>query len=257
MELIDTHAHLYLPEFDYDRKLVVEKAISSGVNLMLLPNIDVLSIHGMLELCQTFPDHCRPMIGLHPTSVKEDYREQLTIIENNLHNQKFIAIGEIGIDLYWDKTFLEQQMDALSMQIDLARKFSLPLVIHCRESFDEIIKIIQLKYDGSPYSGVFHSFPGTPEQANRVIEFGFKIGINGVVTFKNSKQKEVVEAIPLEHLILETDAPYLTPVPFRGKRNESSYLCYIAQQIADIKMIPVTEVAECTTKTSSLLFKLD
>jgi len=257
MELIDTHTHLYLPEFDNDRHAVVEKAIAEGVNLMLLPNIDSQSITGMLSLCKTFPGHCFPMIGLHPTSVREGYQEELKTIETFLQNKQFIAIGEIGIDLYWDKTFVREQVMAFSYQIDLARKFSLPIVIHCRESFDEIMEIIREKYDGQPYSGVFHSFPGDAAQAKQVIEFGFKIGINGVVTFKNSKQKGVVSEIPLEHILLETDSPYLTPAPYRGKRNESSYIIHIAQQIADIKNVPVAEVAGITTTNSKLLFKLD
>ena len=257
MEFIDTHTHLYATEFDADRQMVVERAIASGVSRLLLPNINSQTIDDMLSLCKTFPEHCLPMMGLHPTSVTEDYRKELATVEACLPNNRFVAIGEIGIDLYWDKTFLEQQLDAFSFQIDLARKFSLPIVIHCRESFEEVIKIIREKFNGDAYSGVFHSFPGTAEQAKQVIEFGFKIGINGVVTFKKSSQREVIEATPLEHIILETDAPYLTPVPFRGKRNESSYLIYIAQYIADIKKVPVTEVAAITTNTSRTLFKLD
>jgi TatD DNase family protein len=224
---------------------------------MLLPNIDLTTVKAMLNLCEAFPSHCLPMIGLHPTSVKDDYHEQLSEIETYLENNLFIAIGEVGIDLYWDKTFLDQQLEAFAFQIDLARKYSLPLVIHCRESFAEIIEMIRNKYNGVSYSGVFHSFPGTTEQAKEVIALGFKIGINGVVTFKNSKVKEVVHEIALEHILLETDAPYLTPVPKRGERNESAYLIYIAQQIAEIKKIPITEVARTTTQTSKILFNLD
>jgi TatD DNase family protein len=256
MEFIDTHTHLYATEFDTDRQMVVERAISSGVSYMLLPNINSHTVEDMLRLCKVFPEHCLPMIGLHPTSVNEDYQKELAIVEACLPDKRFIAIGEVGIDLYWDKTFLKQQLDAFSFQIDIARKHSLPLVIHCRESFEEIIKIVREKFNGDAYSGVFHSFPGTAEQAKQVIDFGFKIGINGVVTFKKSGQRELVEATPLEHIILETDAPYLTPVPYRGKRNESSYLTYIAQQIADIKKVSVAEVAKTTTNTARILFKL-
>jgi TatD DNase family protein len=257
MEFIDTHAHLYMSQYNEDRSKVVEKAITSGVSFMLLPNIDIRSIQGMLELCDANPGNCFPMMGLHPTAVKKNYREQLKTIEAFLKEREFIAIGEVGIDLYWDKSFLEQQIDAFSFQIDLARKYSLPLVIHCRESFDEILKVIQAKYNGSPYSGIVHSFMGSPEQAEQVIELGFKIGINGVVTFKKSAQQELVRDIALEHIVLETDAPFLTPMPYRGKRNESSYLIYIAQQIAEIKKITIDEVAGITTKTAKSLFKLN
>jgi TatD DNase family protein len=257
MELIDTHTHLFLPEFENDQVPVIERAKSAGVGKLLLPNIDVSTINAMQNLCNIFPEYCFPMIGLHPTSVKQDYPEQLKRIETLLQKNQFIAIGETGMDLYWDKTFIREQRISFEIQIDWTRKYSLPLVIHCRESFAEIIEIIKNKHDGSLYSGVFHSFPGNPEQADEVISLGFKIGVNGIVTFKNSKLMEVVQKISLENILLETDSPYLTPVPMRGKRNESAYLVYIAQKIAEIKDIPLAEVARVTTLNAKKLFKLD
>ena len=264
MELIDTHTHLFSSEFDNDRPQVVERAKALGVTKMLLPNIDLSTIDAMLQMCSSFPDNCFPMIGLHPTSVKEDFQEQLESIETYLKKQTFIAIGEVGIDLYWDQTFLKQQREAFAFQVDLSRSYSLPLVIHCREStanertcFDNIIEVLRNKNNGSSYSGVFHSFPGNPEQAQEVIAMGFKLGINGIVTFKNSKLKEVVSSVALEHLLLETDSPYLTPVPYRGKRNESAYLVHVAQQISEIKNVPLADVAQTITQTSKRLFNLD
>ena len=256
MEFIDSHAHLFATEFDEDRSLVVERAIHEGICKMLLPNIDKDTIEPMLELCKAYPDYCFPMIGLHPTSVKEDYKDHLAIIEKYLESHRFVAIGEVGIDLYWDKTHLPQQQEAFVYQIELARKYSLPLVIHSRESFVEIVEILHKLRNGSSYSGVFHSFSGNAAQANEAIELGFKIGINGVVTFKNSTLGEVISNIPLQHLLLETDAPYLTPVPKRGKRNESAYIPYIAAKIAEIKGIAIEEVGKVTTLAAKTLFKL-
>lgn len=256
MDFIDTHTHLYLPDFDADRTLVVERAIHSGINKMLLPNIDSYSIASMLDLCSKFPLHCFPMIGLHPTSVKDDYQTHLEDVSKYLSSHQFIAIGEVGIDLYWDKTYFAQQCDAFRYQVELARKHSLPLVIHSRDSFDEILEILETLYQGTQFSGVFHSFSGDADQAKRVIDMGFKIGINGVVTFKNSTLGDAVREIALEHLLLETDAPYLTPVPYRGKRNESSYIPFVAGKIAEIKGITIEEVAKVTTQTANALFKL-
>jgi TatD DNase family protein len=257
MEFIDSHTHLYLKEFEEDRVAVVQRAIKRGIRKMLLPNIDKSFTESMLALCQAFPENCFPMMGLHPTSVKNDYEDQLSHVKAMLSSGKFVAIGEIGIDLYWDKTFFSQQCNAFALQIDLAREYSLPLVIHCRESFAEITTILREKQNTFIYSGVFHSFSGTPDQAMEAIALGFKLGINGVVTFKNSKLGAVIEEIGLEHFLLETDAPYLTPVPHRGKRNESSYLIYTAQKIADIKKITIQEVARVTTQTTTSLFKLN
>jgi TatD DNase family protein len=256
MELIDTHAHLFLPDFEEDYSQVMERALQTGVRKILLPNIDASTIDAMLKLCSLYPDFCYPMIGLHPTSVKEDYAKHLNEIKKILDLHQFIAIGEVGIDLYWDKTFLSQQREAFIDQIDLARKYSLPLVIHSRESYHEILEILHCCDNGSPYSGVFHSFSGNTEQANEVIEMGFKLGISGVVTFKNSGIAEVIRNISLENIVLETDAPYLTPVPNRGKRNESCYLVYIAEKIAEIKDLTAMEVGRVTSKNANTIFKL-
>jgi TatD DNase family protein len=256
MEFIDSHTHLYLPEFDADRSMVIENAIHAGVNRMLLPNVDIHSVEPMLAMCKTYPDNCIPMVGLHPTSVKADFMDQLTVLEKHLNTTKFIAIGEVGIDLYWDKTFLSQQEEAFAFQIDLSRKYSLPLVIHSREAFSEIATILHRKCQSEPYVGVFHSFSGTIEQAFEIIALGFKIGISGVVTFKNSKMDEVVRNIPLKHILLETDSPYLTPIPKRGQRNESAYIPYIAQKISDIQGVALEEVARITTLSTKVLFNL-
>ncbi len=256
MEFIDTHTHLYLPDFKIDSSKVIEAAFSAGVNTLLLPNIDIESIDPMLLLCKQYPLNCFPMIGIHPTSIKYNYMELIDNVKDRLKRHKFIAIGEVGIDLYWDKTFYIQQCEALIAQLALAREYSLPVVIHSRESFTEIIKILNENKNDLPYNGVFHSFSGNTDQALEAISLGFKIGINGVVTFKKSTANVVVRDIPLEALLLETDAPYLTPVPFRGKRNESSYIPYIAQKIAEIKQLSIEEVARVTTCNAKALFNL-
>jgi len=257
MEFIDTHAHLFLPEYDEDQPMVIKRAIEAGIDKMLLPNIDEASIVPMLELCKAFPANCFPMIGLHPTSVKDDYQEHLRTIEKYLQTHTFVAIGEIGMDLYWDKTYLAQQSEAFAFQVGLARKYSLPLVIHSRDAYAETIEVLNRESRNLPYSGVFHSFPGNAEQAKEVIALGFKIGINGVVTFKNSKIVDVVRKIPIEHILLETDAPYLTPVPKRGQRNEPYYILNIAEKIAEIKQTSLAKVAQITTQSAKTLFKLN
>jgi hydrolase, TatD family len=257
MEFIDTHTHLFLSDFEEDCSAVITRAIAAGVSPMLLPNIDKETIAPMLAMCNNFPANCFPMMGLHPTSVKEDYKEQLEIIESELQKHKFVAVGEVGIDLYWDKTFFDQQCEAFAYQIELARKFSLPLVIHCRESFDEILDVLRANKNSSLYSGVFHSFSGNIEQACEVIQMGFKIGINGTITFKNSKLGDVIRELDMEHLLLETDSPFLTPVPKRGQRNESSYIQYVAQKIADVKEVSLEEVARVTTSNAKSLFNLN
>jgi TatD DNase family protein len=256
MEFIDTHTHLFLSDFDSDRSKVIEQAFDAGVKSLLLPNIDSNSIAGMMQLCEQYPGRCFPMIGLHPTSVKSDYKEQIGIIKDHLKFQKFIAIGEVGIDLYWDKSFFTQQCDAFLTQMELAREYSLPVVIHSRDSFDEIIDILKKNRTSYSYKGVFHSFTGTLEQANEAISLGFRIGINGVVTFKNSSLGEVLKEVSLEHLLLETDSPYLTPAPHRGKRNESSYVVYVAKKIAEIKQLTIEEVALTTTNNAKTVFNL-
>ena len=256
MIFIDTHTHLYLNEFSDDLNQVVEKAINKGVKYMLLPNIDSTSIEKMLKLCQTFPDNCFPMIGLHPTSVKSNFENELKIVENYLAKSNFYAIGEIGIDLYWDKTFYKEQLEAMRFQIHLAKERNLPIVIHSRNSFDEVFTVLsELKFP--EMRGVFHCFSGSVDQAKKVIaELGFKLGIGGVVTFKNSGLDKVVKEIDLKDIILETDSPFLAPLPFRGKRNESAYTIIIAEKIAAIKNIAIEEVANETTNTALELFKL-
>lgn len=256
MIFIDTHTHLYLDEFSDDLNQVVEKAINKGVKYMLLPNIDSTSIEKMLKLCQTFPDNCFPMIGLHPTSVKSNFENELKIVENYLAKSNFYAIGEIGIDLYWDKTFYKEQLEAMRFQIHLAKECNLPIVIHSRNSFDEVFTVLsELKFP--EMRGVFHCFSGSVDQAKKVIaELGFKLGIGGVVTFKNSGLDKVVKEIDLKDIILETDSPFLAPMPFRGKRNESAYTIIIAEKIAAIKNIAIEEIANETTNTALELFKL-
>lgn len=254
MLITDTHTHLYLEQFDEDRSAVVERAIQKGVEYMLIPNIDSKSIDAMLDLCNQYPKNCYPMIGLHPTNVFQDYEDELKIIETFLHNQCFCAIGEIGIDLYWDKTFAKEQEIAFKYQIDLAKKFDMPIVIHSRESMNEIFKVLE-EMNLPEVKGVFHCFSGSIEDANRAIEMGFLLGIGGVVTFKNSKLPSIIEKIDLKHLLLETDAPYLTPAPYRGKRNESAYTYYVAEKIAEIKKIPIETVAEVTTNNAKQFFR--
>jgi len=255
MQLIDTHTHLYLPEFDADRDEVVKRAIESGVVSMLMPNIDVDSVDTMISAEKRYPGICHSMIGLHPTSVKSDYLSQLDSFEKLIPEHKFIAIGEIGIDLYWDKTHLEGQLISLRRQIAWAIDSGLPVVIHSRESFPEVFGILN-EFEGRGLSGVFHAFAGTSEDAKKAIGMGFMLGIGGIVTFKNSGLEKTVKEIGPENLILETDSPYLSPDPFRGKRNESSYLCLINRKIAEIFGMAEEDIAKITTENSLRLFKL-
>ncbi len=253
MEFYDTHTHLYAQEFDDDREKVMESAEKLGVRRFYLPNIDSSSINPMLELEKRYPGRCFPMMGLHPCSVKENYLQELTLVEDWLEKRKFCAIGEVGIDLYWDKTFLIQQQEAFRRQINWALQYKLPIVIHCREAFDPIMEIIS-GYPGC-LRGIFHCFSGSLDQAWQVLELGnFKLGIGGVLTFKNAGLDKVVEQIELKNLVLETDAPYLAPVPHRGKRNEPGYLFNVARQLAVIKNIPIEEVAQITTQNALEVF---
>jgi TatD DNase family protein len=257
MIFCDSHAHLYLEEFDGDRNEVVRRALDAGVRYMLLPNIDSGSVSQLLELSARHPSACLPMMGLHPTSVKENYPEELTLVEQSLaapgHN--FCAVGEIGIDLYWDKTFESQQRDAFSRQLDLALRHNLPVAVHTRNSFDLTADLIESKQN-LKLKGVFHCFGGNLAQAQRAIRLGFMLGIGGVLTYKNSGLQKVVEHIGLEHLLLETDAPFLPPVPHRGERNESSYIPLIAAKIGEIKRVPLETVARVTTENAQRLFRL-
>jgi TatD DNase family protein len=255
-EYIDTHAHLYLPEFDADRQNRVETAVYRGVKRILLPNIDSTTIEPMNELAEQFPGICYPMMGLHPTSVKENYREELDRVKREISQRKYCAVGEIGIDLYWDKSHLKEQILAFSEQLDLALKFNLPVAIHARESFDEILDILN-GYKNKGLRGVFHAFTGTVEIAQDVISRGLLLGIGGIITYKKSFLPDVIRETDLSHIILETDSPFLTPVPFRGKRNESSYIPYIAEAIGRIKDMSAEEVGRVTTDNASKLFQLD
>lgn len=255
MQFIDTHTHLYLPEFDQDRDLVIKNAIDYNVQKMLLPNVDSTTINPLMDLAKKYPSNCFPMIGVHPTSVGEEYQKELDIVESWLKKEKFIAIGEIGMDLYWDKTFQKQQVEVFRRQLYLAKKYNLPVVIHARESFDEIFKIVDEEADDR-LTGVFHAFTGTVEQANQIIEWGFMMGIGGIVTFKNAGLDKVVRNIDINHIILETDSPYLAPVPKRGKRNQSAYIRHIAEKIALIKEISIEKVANITTDNAKQLFRL-
>ena len=255
MIFTDTHTHLYLEQFDDDRETMVKRAIDAGVKYMLLPNIDSQTIAPLLELCAAFPQSIFPMIGLHPTDVKENYEEELRVVKTNLDKGTWYAIGETGMDLYWDKTFVKQQKIALRQQISWAKQYKLPIVLHVREAFDEVFEIIDDTID-EKLTGVFHCFTGNLEQAERIIDWGFKLGIGGVLTYKNSGLDKVVQDIPLQHLLLETDSPFLSPKPFRGKRNESAYLINVAQKLAEIKKVPLSVIAEITTQNAVSLFKL-
>ena len=258
MILTDTHTHLYSEAFDDDRGVLIQRALQVGVKRFFLPNIDSTSIEKMLSLKNQFPERFFPMIGLHPCSVKENYKHELSLVEQWLEKEKFYAVGEIGIDLYWDKTFFEQQKDAFVIQAKWASERNLPLVIHTRNSFPEIHNLLlEIKNkitNTDSLKGIFHCFNGTLEDAKKVIELGFHLGIGGVVTFKNSGLDKIVSVIDLKHIVLETDAPYLAPVPYRGKRNESSYLSLIAEKIAMLHQISVEKVAEITTENSRYIF---
>jgi TatD DNase family protein len=256
MQFIDTHTHLYLPEFDTDRDEVVKRAVDNGISTMLLPNIDIKSVDQMLYAITRYPGICYPMIGLHPTSVKEDYLIQLEKLETLATSHKFVAIGEIGIDLYWDKTFLKEQLISFRRHIAFALNKGLPVVIHSRDAFPEVFSVLN-EFNGNGLTGVLHAFSGNIKDAERAIEMGFKLGIGGVVTFKNSGLDKILKEIGPENLILETDAPYLAPVPYRGKRNESSYICIINKKLAELFGMSEEEIASITYSNSISLFKLE
>jgi TatD DNase family protein len=255
MEFIDTHSHLYAEEFDGDRKNAIERCIENGIKKICLPNVDSQSIERMIKLETEFPENCFSMMGLHPCSVNQNFQSEIANVKSWLDKRNFIAIGEIGIDLYWDKTFVKEQIYCFEKQINLALQYNLPIVIHCRDAFDEIYEVLK-KFTVLP-KGIFHCFSGTLHQANQIIELeNFKLGIGGVLTFKNSGLDEVVKNIDLKHLVLETDSPYLAPAPYRGKRNESSYLQIIAEKLATIKNKTIDEIAEITTENALQIFNL-
>ena len=255
MLLIDTHTHLYAEEFSTDIQEVIDRAFAADVKYMVIPNVDNTSILPMLDLSKKYSDNCFPTIGLHPESVKQDYKSELESMKPWLDKEKFVAIGEIGIDLYWDKTFVNEQKEAFKSQLLWAKEYDLPVIIHSRNALNEIIQILNDKtFNG--IKAVFHCFPGSIEQAIYLTNKGYMLGIGGVVTFKNSGLAKVVKEIPLEYILLETDAPYLTPVPYRGKRNESAYIRNIAEFIAQLRNCSLDEVAETTTKNAMSFFKL-
>lgn len=253
MIITDTHTHLYSEAFDEDRDAMMQRALNAGVKRFFIPAIDSTYTQAMLDLESNFPENVFLMMGLHPTHVKENYKEELALVEEWLAKRKFYAVGEIGIDLYWDKTFLRQQQEAFVYQIRLAKKHQLPIVIHCRESFDEIFEILEQE-KGDDLFGIFHCFTGTLEQAHQALSYNMKLGIGGVATFKNGKIDQFLDQVDLKHIVLETDSPYLAPVPYRGKRNESAYVIQVLEKLSYIYGKPVEEIAEITTLNSVEVF---
>jgi len=256
MKFIDTHTHIYLEQFDNDRTEMLKKAYNNGLTKLLVPDIDSHHRSKMLTVCEQNKQYCLPMLGIHPTSVKDDFKEELRLLKESLEKNNVVAIGECGLDYYWDKTFVEQQTEVLVEQFFLAQHYRLPLVIHSRKSLNELLKLLK-QYKQLGLTGVFHCFPGNLKEAEEVIQLGFKLGIGGVVTYKNATMAEVVKQIPIKYILLETDAPYLTPVPNRGQRNESAYIPIIAQKIAELKNISLEEVAMQTTINAQELFKIE
>lgn len=252
--LIDTHTHLYSEQFQEDRTAMIHRAIAAGVERMYLPNIDLASIDGMHALEKEFPNNCFAMMGLHPCSVDENWEDVLAEMKQHLEKRPYVAIGEIGIDLYWDKTFVEQQKAAFRTQIRWAKEMGLPIVIHARDSFPEIYEVLDEEND-ERLKGIFHCFTGTIEDVNKIKAYGgFYFGIGGVVTYKKSELPDVIPHIPLDRLLLETDAPYLPPVPFRGKRNESAYVIHTAEKIAEILGLPMMQIRDITTQNALSIF---
>lgn len=256
INFIDTHAHIYSDKFDADRATMLERTFGAGVSKICMPNVDSESIEGMLDLEKKYPQHCFAMMGLHPCSVNQDFEKELKIAEDWFSKRKFIAVGEMGIDLYWDKTFIAQQKEAFRIQAGWAKQKGLPLVIHSREAMKEVLELLEELADDKLF-GVLHCFTGNLDDAKRLIAMNFRLGIGGVVTYKNGGLEPVLQEVGLEHLVLETDSPYLAPVPHRGKRNETSYIPLIAQRIADIKNLSVAEVAQKTTENAEKLFEIN
>ncbi|KFF16416.1 TatD family hydrolase [Flavobacterium hydatis] len=251
--ITDTHTHLYSEEFDQDRGEMIQRAIDAGVSRFFIPAIDAACTQSMYDLEQKYPDNVFLMMGLHPTYVKDNYVDELKHVETELAKRKFYAVGEIGIDLYWDKTHLKEQQIAFRTQIQWAKQYKLPIVIHCRDAFDEIFEILEEEKSDELF-GIFHCFTGTHEQALQAISYNMKLGIGGVVTFKNGKIDQFLNQIDLKHIVLETDSPYLAPIPFRGKRNESSYLLNVVSKLADIYDVSEEEIAVVTTQNSKDVF---
>ncbi|MBP1677906.1 MAG: hydrolase, TatD family [Bacteroidetes bacterium] len=255
--MIDTHSHIYSEEFDADRNEVIERARNAGVEHIVLPNIDSESLPRMLALESNYPGYCHAAIGLHPTSVKENYEQELNIVKSELERRAYVAIGEVGIDLYWDRTFYAEQVRAFQQQLAWALNYELPIIIHVRDAFGETLEALE-PFRNKGLRGVFHSFTGTLDDARKIIDFtGFYLGINGIATFKNSALKDVLPNIELKHLLLETDSPYLAPSPYRGKRNESSYVEIVAEKLSDIYSVEKTEIVRQTNENSFSLFNFN
>jgi TatD DNase family protein len=254
--LIDTHAHIYTNDFADDRDIVIEESIRNGIGKILMPNIDVKSLPDVLSVAGQFPLVCFPMVGLHPTSVNQDYILQLDKLGEEYSRHSFIGVGEIGIDLYWNQIYLEQQKDAFRVQLKIARSYNLPVVIHVRESFREVYSILSEEQDGT-LKGIFHCFSGSAEDAQKVVDIGFFLGIGGVVTYKNSQLPEILKQVDISDIVLETDAPWLTPVPKRGMRNECSYMIYTAGKVAEIYGLSMEEIETVTTRNALKIFTFD
>lgn len=253
MIITDTHTHLYSEAFDDDRNAMIQRALAQNISRFFIPAIDSTYTESMLQLEKDFPENIFLMMGLHPTHVKENYKEELMHVEEMLAKRKFYAVGEIGIDLYWDKTTLGIQQEAFKYQIQLAKKYKLPIVIHCRDAFDEIFEVLESVKSDDLY-GIFHCFTGTLEQAHQAISYNMKLGIGGVATFKNGKIDQFLNKISLNHIVLETDSPYLAPAPYRGKRNESVYIIKVLEKLSGIYGISLEEIANITTKNSKDIF---
>lgn len=254
--MIDTHAHIYLEQFKEDIADVLDRAQEEGLSKVYMPNIDHTSIDDMLELEAKYPDLCVATMGLHPCSVNKDFEKELYLVEQWLAKRPFAAVGEMGTDLYWDKTYIDQQLEAFKIQCNWAKKYEIPIIIHCRESLDMTIKLVE-EQKTDQLTGVFHCFNGTVEQAKRIKELGFYIGLGGVSTFKNSGMGEVIPELALDHVVLETDSPYLSPTPHRGKRNEPAYVKLVAQKVADFRQMPLADLEEITTRNTNSLFKVN
>ena len=253
MYLIDTHTHVYDHQFSLDRNEAMQRALDAGVGMMLLPNVDASTIAPMLDLHEQFPDCTRVMMGLQPEEVKEDYKEVLSLMEKELGRGIYVGVGEVGLDFYWDATYEKQQLDAFETQLDWAKQFHLPLSIHCRNAFEKMVSILERKQDGNLH-GIMHCFTGTEEEAKVYLELGFHLGLGGVTTYKNCGVKDYLPHLPLNRIVLETDAPYLAPVPCRGKRNEPAFLVHTAQKIAEVLQMPLENFAAVTTANSRALF---
>ena len=255
MYLVDTHTHVYDHQFSLDRNEAMQRALDAGVKMMLLPNVDASTVAPMLELHEQYPDYTRVMMGLQPEEVKEDYKQVLATMEKELERGMYVGVGEVGLDFYWDATFEKEQLDAFETQLDWAKQLGLPLSIHCRNAFDKMVLILERKQDGG-LRGIMHCFTGTEEESKVYIELGFHLGFGGVTTYKNCGVKDYLPNLPLNRIVLETDAPYLAPVPCRGKRNEPAFLVHTAKRIAEILQIPVEELATITTTNVKDLFQL-